>query len=358
MDYRPQRTPQNSIIMHNWQSMLFAAAVSLAVTAQSRLILYYPLNETSGQQANDFSGNNRHGRYVNGPQLQGSNGARLDGVDDYIQLPNDLMFNQYSISASVEVLIRPEQNNYYFIWGIGNTGSNGDGNGYVFVTGDPELRAAITPSNWDAEAEVRTNAPLPRNEWRTVTFVIESAAGRIALYQNGAFVGGRTNNDPIVAPGLIGTGTTQANYIGRSTFRSDKYLAGSVRNFRLWDHALSANEVASLGRPQFPGGGNGSGGNGGGNQGGGSSAEDRVTIALVAINIPNLEDVRGDINLPTNSQGVPVVWSSDREDVISNTGRVNRPLEDDVVVTLTARVSFDGASGERSFFAFVRHVGT
>lgn len=345
-------------IMH-WKSLLLA--VSLAVTAQSRLILYYPLNETSGQQANDFSGSNRHGRYINGPQLQGNNGGvRLDGVDDYIQLPNNLMLNQYSISASVEVLIRSEQNNPYFIWGIGNTGANGDGNGYVFVTGDPELRAAITPSNWDAEAEIRTNAALARNEWKTVTFVIESAVGRIALYQDGNFVGGRTNNDPIVAPGLIGTGSTQANYIGRSAFRTDKFLAGSVRNFRLWDHALSAAEVAGLGRPQFPGGGNGGGGGnqGGGGGGGGPSAEDRVTIALVAINIPNLEDVRGDINLPTNSQGVPVSWSSDREDVISNMGQVYRPVDDDVVVTLTARVSFGGASGERSFFAFVRRVET
>jgi len=83
-----------------------------------------------------------------------------------------------------------------------------------------------------------------------------------------------------------------------------------------------------------------------------------VTVALVSLNIPNLDNVRGNLNLPTSSNGVPVTWSSDQPNIISETGRVNRPANDDVVVTLTARVSFGGASGERSFFAVVRRAGT
>jgi large repetitive protein len=323
---------------------LLAVVACLTATVHSRLILYLPLNKTSGTQATDFSGNNRHARYINSPQLQGREGARLDGTDDYIQLPNDLMRNQYSISASIEVNIRSEQSGYYFIFGIGNTGSNGDGNGYIFATGDPELRAAVTPSNWEAEAEIRTTAPIPRNQWKTITFVIESAAGRIALYQDGMYLSGHTNNDNIVAPGSIGTGATSTNYIGRSTFRNDKYLAGSVRNFRLYDHALTASEVAGL---QNTGGG-----------GGGTNVEDRVTAALLLLNIPNLDAIRGNIKLPTNSNGVPVSWTSSDPNIISNTGRVNRPVEGDVTVILTARVSLDGAGGERSFFATVKQAGT
>ncbi|KAK4443794.1 concanavalin A-like lectin/glucanase domain-containing protein [Podospora aff. communis PSN243] len=319
--------------------------IALAATAHSRLIMYLPLNETSGTQATDYSGNNRHGRYVNGPSLQGPNGVRLDGVDDYIQLPNDLMRNQYSISASIEVNIRSEQSNYYFIFGIGNTGSNGDGNGYIFVTGDPELRAAITLNSYDNEAEIRTNGPLQRNVWKTITFVIESAAGRIGLWQDGVYLSGRTNNDNIIAPGAIGTGATQANYIGRSTYRNDKYLAGSVRNFRLWDHALSTNEAQALGPPQI------------GPQPGDTSVEDRVTLALIMLSVPGLDNVRGNINLPTTSNGVQISWASSDPDIIDTRGVVNRPFDEDVVVELKARASFNGASGERSFFAVVRMVG-
>ncbi len=324
--------------------------VALAATtpALARQILFLPLNETSGTEARDYSGQNRHARYVNSPSLQGANGARLDGVDDYIQLPNDLMRNQYSISASIEVNLRDEQQGYYFIFGIGNTGSNGDGNGYIFATGDPELRAAITPNNWENEAEIRTNAPLQRNVWRLVTFVIESAAGRIGLYLDGQYLGGRTNGDNIIAPGSIGTGSTQANYIGRSTFRSDKYLAASVRNFRLWDHALTQQEVQTLPR----GGGSG----GGGNQG--TGAEDRVTAALLSINIQGLDNVRQNLNLPTSVNGVRITWWSSDPNIISTSGRVNRPGQGDVLIILTAIAEFEGASGERSFEAIVRRNGT
>ncbi|KAK0614458.1 hypothetical protein B0T14DRAFT_606748 [Immersiella caudata] len=315
------------------------AVACLAATAHSRLIMYLPLNETSGTQATDYSGNNRHGRYVNGPALQGANGARLDGVDDYIQLPNDLMRNQYSISASIEVNLRSEQQNYYFIFGIGNTGSNGYGNGYIFVTGDPELRAAITPNTYENEAEIRTSSPLARNQWVTISFIIESSAGRIGLWRDGVYLSGRTNNDNIAAPGVIGTGSTQANYIGRSVFRNDKYLAGSVRNFRLYDHALSNNEAQALGPPQL------------GPAPGDNSIEDRVTLALIMLSVPGLGDVRGNINLPTTSNGVPISWASSDPDIVSERGVVNRPLGEDVVVELKARAFLSGASGERSFWA-------
>jgi len=96
-------------VMYPSRSTFFTPVASLAAaTVHGRLILYLPLNETSGTQATDFSGNNHHGRYVNGPQLQGRDGARLDGNHNCIQLPNDLMWNQYSISASIEVNIRLE----------------------------------------------------------------------------------------------------------------------------------------------------------------------------------------------------------------------------------------------------------
>jgi hypothetical protein len=315
---------------------------SLALVANARLLLFYPLNETTGTQATDFSGNGRHGRYVGGPQLTGAEGVRLDGSNDYVQMPNDLMRGLNSLTVSMDVRIRAEQSGYYFIFGIGNTGRNGDGDGYVFATGNP-LRAAITPGDFNSEAEVRTNGDLPRDTWRTITFVIDGNAKTLALYQDGVYNGGLTSQYPIVTPASIGSGSTTANYIGRSTYSRDRYLAGSVRNFRLWDTALSANEVSNprFPVPDTPG-----------------SDIDRVSSALGSLNVPGLDNVRGNINLPNMWNGLPVIWTSSNPSIISNTGMVTRPQSGDIIVTLTATIISGDIQGQRPFTALVRRAGT
>ncbi|KAK3360603.1 concanavalin A-like lectin/glucanase domain-containing protein [Lasiosphaeria hispida] len=324
--------------MHATRSTLIAVVASLATTAQAKLLIYLPLNETSGTRATDYSGSNLHGTYVNGPQLQGSNGARLDGNNDYIQLPNNLLRNLGSLTASIEVNIREEQTGLYFIFGIGSTASSsGAGNGYILATGDPEYRVAVSPSNWESEAEVRTTSALPRNQWKTVTFTVQTAAQLLGLYDDGVYIGGQTNTAAITAPGLITRGNTANNYIGRSVYTQDKYLAGSVRNFRLYDNALSAPEIAKLHRPGFqqdeplPGGGGGGGG------GGGDAPEDRIVAALGSIDIPNIDNIRGNINLPVASGGLAIRWESSDTNVITANGQVTRPVGRDVVVILTAK---------------------
>lgn len=340
--------------MHSSKSTLFAVLASLTATVQGRLLMHLPLNETTGTRANDWSGNNWHGTYVNGAQLLGVNGARLDGVNDYIRLPDNMLRNLGSLTASIEVNIRSEQTGQYFIYGIGNTArETGFGYGYLFATGDPQLRVGISPTHWDFEAEVRTNQPLPRNTWKTITFTIEAAnGGRLGLYNDGRYVAGRTNTLPITAPGLINSGSTVNNYIGRSVFSLDKYLAGSVRNFRLYDNVLSANDIAALHRPQTtqptdpqPGGGS---------EGGGQKPEDLVATALTAISIPNSDNILGNVNLPAISNGLTIRWETSDASVVRADGIVTRPRGQDVIVVLTARVSVDGVSGERSFFLTVK----
>lgn len=327
--------------MHPCASLVLVAVAFLVATAHGRLLIFYPLNETSGTQANDFSGNGKNARYMGGPQLGGANGVRLDGNDDYVLLPSDLMRGLTSLTVSIEVRIRPEQTGNYFIFGLGNTGANGDGNGYVFATGNP-LRAAISPSDWHSEAEVRAANALPRDVWKTITFVVDGNANSITLYLDGASLGGRTNSGTIVTPASIGSGASTSNYIGRSTYTQDRFLSGSVRNFRLWDAALSASEVAnpaSASTTPPPTGGN---------------PVDRIASALLTLSIPDMENIRGNVNLPSAWEGLPVTWTSNQPSIISNDGVVRRPTAADVDVVLVAKLTYQSYSGERSFTLTVR----
>ena len=56
--------------------------------------------------------------------------------------------------------------------------------------------------------------------------------------------GRRQEPDVTTLPKDIGGGRTTANYIGRSVYSADRYLKGSVRDFRIYNRALSAAEVA------------------------------------------------------------------------------------------------------------------
>ena len=37
------------------------------------------------------------------------------------------------------------------MWGLGNTGTDGVGNGYLFATGNSTYRASIASGNWTTE---------------------------------------------------------------------------------------------------------------------------------------------------------------------------------------------------------------
>ncbi|WP_230005577.1 LamG domain-containing protein, partial [Microbacterium sp. Bi128] len=226
---------------------LVAAPITVPLMAQAAvpstgLVASYPLDETAGTVARDVSGNGRDAAYVGGPTLTGAEGVRLDGDDDYVSVPNNILKDLTSVTVSTDVIVRPEQSGNYFIWGLGNT-TDWFGNGYLFATGNP-ARAGIASGNWTTEQETRGSANIERGVWKTLTYTLDAGSKTARLYLDGVQVAENTNTT--TTPGSIGNGTTTANYLGRSSYTPDKRLAGSLRDFRLYDRALSADEVKSL----------------------------------------------------------------------------------------------------------------
>ncbi|EJT69932.1 endo-1,4-beta-xylanase [Gaeumannomyces tritici R3-111a-1] len=185
----------------------------------------------------DVSGNGADGKVQGGATVR--NGALvLDGVDDYVTLPTDLVAGLEDMTIEAEVQLATDQQPPYFIFGIGNTGSSGAGAGYLFATGNP-YRASITLTDYNAEQTVSSGRDLPRGQWVHLAYVIQ---GRSAiLYLNGAEVGRNTQVN--LDPGGIGGGATNNNYIGKSTYTSDRLLKGQLRKFAVFNRALSAAEV-------------------------------------------------------------------------------------------------------------------
>ncbi|MBD0841597.1 family 43 glycosylhydrolase [Streptomyces sp. TRM68416] len=225
---------------------LFMGVVSPAAPAQAAditdgLALWYKLDATSGTVAADASGNGRNGT-VNGTATWSGAGEGLtfDGSSTYVKVPDNIMSGMNSITVSMDVQIDAAQATPYFLYGFGNT-AGGAGNGYLFTTGD-SFRTAITSGSWSSEQNTRLSTALQRSVWKHVTYTQTGTTG--VLYEDGREVA--RNTSVTVTPGSIGSGTTTANYIGKSLFSADKLFKGKMRDFRVYNRALASGEVLEL----------------------------------------------------------------------------------------------------------------
>ncbi|QYX75788.1 family 43 glycosylhydrolase [Streptomyces akebiae] len=293
------------------------------------LALWYKLDATSGTTVTDASGNGRDGT-VNGTAGWTGDGQGLafNGSDTYVKVPNDVMKGMNSISVSMDVLMDESQSGPYFIYGFGNT-SNGTGNGYLFATGN-SLRTAIASGNWSTEQNTRPSDShnLTRSVWKQLTYTQTGTTG--VLYEDGVEVG--RNTSVTTTPGSIGSGTTTANYIGKSVYTSDKLFKGKIRDFRVYDRALAGSEVEQLSLP---------------------IAAEGVAADKAALTLGDTSAVTADLDLPKTGTagGSTITWASDNTDVVSDSGAVTRPAagQPDGHATLTATLKKGPASATKTF---------
>ncbi|MGQ4358393.1 LamG domain-containing protein [Streptomyces sp. SAS_272] len=218
---------------------LLATAGSAQAEITDGLLLRYKLDETSGTVAHDSSGNGRDGTVNGAAGWGGDQGLAFNGSNTYVKVPNNIMSGLSSITVSFDVWIDPTMGKPYFLYGFGNTNGT-SGNGYLFSTGN-QFRTGITLSAFPAEQQTRpgTSYQLARGMWKHVTYTQTGNTG--ILYENG--VEKARNTNVTITPGAIGGGTTTANYLGRSLYSSDLYFHGRMRDFRVYNRALSATEV-------------------------------------------------------------------------------------------------------------------
>ncbi|WP_350284060.1 LamG domain-containing protein [Streptomyces graminofaciens] len=221
-------------------------ALTTATPAQADitdgLILRYKLDETSGTVARDSSGQNHDGTVNGTADWEGDQGLGFNGSNTYVKMPDNIMVGLNSITVDFDTWIDPTMGKPYFLYGMGNKSGTGvSGYGYLFTTGN-EFRTAITPNTYANEQNTRpsdTTYQLARGMWKHITYTQTGTTG--VLYENG--VEKARNTNVTITPGSIGGGTTVANYIGRSLFANDKYFKGRMRDFRLYNRALSPSEV-------------------------------------------------------------------------------------------------------------------
>ncbi|WP_437595659.1 LamG domain-containing protein [Sorangium sp. So ce590] len=211
------------------------------VDLESGLFLHYTFDETEGDLAADATGDVLHDAIVmGGTWVPGhiGNALSLSGVEQYVEVPPGILQTLDEITFALWVSLGRQQ-----LWQrIFDFGSGESAWIYLCpkAADPPGLRFSV--NSLAGVDEYTADWTLTVGAWRHVAVTASFNPNRSSIYVDGVEV--MTSDLIYTRPSEVGN-TTQ-NFIGRSQFPTDPYFNGIVDDFRIYDRALSAAEVAAL----------------------------------------------------------------------------------------------------------------
>jgi hypothetical protein len=213
---------------------------AVAISSSPALRFSLKFDEFSGTTAVDSVTGKTGGILPNkGSWETGKNGKAisLDGKDQYVELPTGVVGSlaDFTISAWVNVEQAAKWSRLFDF---------GDARGqWMFLTvannsGMPGFEVS-TVYGYNSQ-RVNGSKPLPLKSW--VHLAVTLSGKKATLYLDGEEIGSNPGFD--FPPFQLGD--TPQNWIGRSQTDRDPYLNGAVDDFRIYDGALTPEQLATL----------------------------------------------------------------------------------------------------------------
>ena len=273
------------------------------------------------------------GQYVDDPDygqvLYLDGDTSVGGHDSYLEFPQGFFDDMDSMTISMDVN-KVTRTGYTFTFAVGQ-----DRNAYLIFNLTPtEFKLAITTGSYSTEQTASWNGAYPNNSRTWVNMKLVITPDRLSIYRNGELVA--ENRE--ISISISNLGDNLKAYLGKSFYDEDLYFRGYFDNVKVYNYAMSDWEIQTA-----------------------YAQEEATRLAMLGdvrrvadtFEIPDADDIRGNITLPAQKDGVSISWTSSNEDVISTAvvehegydstpaGVVTRG-ETDKTVTLTAVFSKDG----------------
>jgi autotransporter-associated beta strand protein len=213
-------------------------------------LAYFKFNETSGTNVSDATSNGWTATLVNSATWSSSGHSNYcvnlsSNSYQYVSLPNNITTNLNDFTIATWVYLTTVA--YWtriFDFGVANNAPIPTPVRYMYMTPmsgtSGALEFSITAGGSGVEQRLDGKAALTTGTWHHVAVTVKGNVG--VLYADGVAVG--TNSAITFTPD--GLGATTQNCIGRSQFSGDPYLNGKVDDFRIYNGALSAAQIAAL----------------------------------------------------------------------------------------------------------------
>lgn len=201
---------------------------------------FYKLNEGSGTQAADSSGNALHATYVNTPSLNtwedGYRMAKFNGTDEYVALPSG--FADFTGGLTFEAVVRTIDNtpSYGRIFHVGSTGSNNDSVVLAQAPSGSELNAELWNGAASQGSFSTTGGTFAPTGIYHVALTMD-ASRNVNIFINGVSRGGGTWAN-------LPSNIARSGYLGRAGV-AGYYIDKSLARCAVYQSALSADRIAA-----------------------------------------------------------------------------------------------------------------
>jgi uncharacterized protein len=205
-------------------------------------ILHYKFDETSGNVVSDSSGNARTGTAIGAHTWVAGrigNALTFDGTSAFVVLPVGVVSTLTEVTIATWVQLDASK-----VWQrIADFGNNTTV--YMFLTPTSnvgKVQLAITTNSNPGQQLLNGTTALPLATWKHIAIVLDGQ--KASLY-----VDGTLESTSAVTMRLADLGTTANNWLGRSQYAQDPYFKGQLDDFRIYDRALSAEQLSAIAHP-------------------------------------------------------------------------------------------------------------
>ena len=207
------------------------------------LVGWWKFDETNGTVAYDSSGNGNDGYLTNGPTwTEGKIGGSLsfDGVDDRVALPNSALNGLTNLTLNLWTKLNSGSQDHFFISGA----SSSQHNHFLFgLTNTNEIHI------WDGNSKKNGHSYPPSNwdgKWINITLIRKIDGSGSQIFIDSVNVNSKAYNASAlsIADKGLWVGADQDRVNGG--WESTQFLDGLIDEVRIYDRALSADEVQAL----------------------------------------------------------------------------------------------------------------
>ncbi len=217
-------------------------AITVVPDPPATLAHRYSFSEISGGTVADSVGGPAwNGLLPNGGTFANGQLTLASSGEQYVQLPANILNNYAAVTIEAWVTFPDQLPGNCFFYGFGNTDSNGKGENYIFCAPQGG-RIAITgvDPGWPGEQQAAGAGDLSYRTNLHFVAVYDPPVGYLALYTN-SVLAAMTNG--VTVP--MSSVNDVLSYIGCSLYSTDPYPDMVLDEFRIYNGALSANEIAA-----------------------------------------------------------------------------------------------------------------